>query len=145
DLNFKPDSSAAKSAGFIERGGSYSWAYLFRRPRNGVTSVVDMTIVVYQQRPLSLTNALRGSENAFQGQVTGPNTVVLNWASAGAQAQTPPAIRVGSWILDDTPVQVTPPPIRRYRPGHAAFYRVVGVTEVAPAAAAQSQLEVEVQ
>jgi len=101
----------------VERAYGYSWAWLLRRPKNSVPSLVEMWVVVYQQRPLGLNGmTLGGSETTYTGVANG-NVVTLS-TPAG-----PPSLRAGSWILDCTPAPAAA------TPGNARFYRVVGVTD----------------
>lgn len=133
----------------FERDTRYSWAYLLRRPRQGDVGVVDMKVVVYNQRPLTLNNMLQGNEPVYQADFmpldsTGmrkPASIILKWPTTGVV--TPP-VSVGSWILDATPVPNNGTAPISYRPGHATFYRVVGVTELGIIGGV-NQMEIEVQ
>jgi hypothetical protein len=116
----------------FDREGNYSWAYLLRRPRNGNTAAVNMDVIVYSRRALNLTQALTMPEYQYTGSVDltaangRPNIITLQWTVG----QNPPAVRAGGWILDATP-RVTLGNQVTAAPGHAQFYRVVGVNEVA--------------
>jgi hypothetical protein len=126
----------------IEREGRYSWAYLLRRPRYSVSSVVDMTVIIYSGR----SQAVLG-ESAYGPVGFNPNlnTVTVSWnPAAGQQA---PNIRPGTWILDATvqnPYKINPttnmPYVPPYPDPHGFFYRVIGVIEAAP-----TQLILELQ
>lgn len=126
----------------VQRENRYSWAYLLRRPRFSDPSVVEMTIAVYDRRPLVLLSdtdkPVGGSlflpvgENAYavESDPTDPlNTVSLVYGG-GLQK---PALRPGGWILDATPL-----------PGHGYFYRVVSVSD-AVSATGQPAVKLELQ
>jgi type II secretory pathway pseudopilin PulG len=124
----------------FERDNLYSWAYLLRRPLLNDPSVVELTVVAYNSRSLALSSSLQGDEAAFPNAVfdTGlvsPNMVTLSWAANSA----PPNLRVGSWILDATPV-ADPQGSGKFIPPHAYFYRVVGLTEIS-----NTSIDVELQ
>jgi hypothetical protein len=106
---------------FLQRESIYSWAFLLRRPRCGTRSVVDLTVLVFRNRPLQLTPSLSPvGEAVYQtpGVVPkGSRTVSL----------TSPRVRRGDWIVDITPEQ-TPPGRLAHGPAHAYFYRIVGTT-----------------
>jgi hypothetical protein len=136
DVTWDINGLAAMPGGTVQREGRYSWAYLVRRPRFSVPSVVDVSVVVYSGRsPVFLgENAYGGPVNANNpnGLVefgTGNNIVVINWNPAAGQQK--PTIRNGSWVLDATMG-------RRIKAGandffdpdpYGFFYRVVSVTE----------------
>jgi hypothetical protein len=119
DINFNKDGIPSVPAGFVERNASFSWAYLLRRPRQGVPAMVEMWVVVYQQRPLALNATLTGEETAYAATTTtGTNVVTLT-------GNPPPPVNPGTWILDCSPV----PPVRGLTaPGNCRFYRVVNVS-----------------
>jgi type II secretory pathway pseudopilin PulG len=121
DIRFNNDASADLTTGEIEREGGISFAYLFRRPRLSVISDVDMSVVVYAQRPLRLTGQLDLREYAFSASYdTTQNIVTLTWNPAIGQA--PPDIGPGDWILDPTIETVNGMPVP-----HGFFYRVSDV------------------
>lgn len=100
------------TSGF-DRLGDFSWAYLLRRPLNGVPAIVSMTAVVYYKRPLVSTGSVGELQYAA---IFNPTTNLITVASSSA-----PEVRVGQWILDSTPVTNST--------CHAKFYRVVGITD----------------
>jgi hypothetical protein len=115
-------------AGVVERDPRYTWAYLCQRPRAGDPSVVDMAVVVFNGRPLSLTGSLEIPETLYAGfnlPNTKPevefykaaNTIRVHWELLG---NVEPAVRAGDWVLDASTVDGQ---IRAY------FYRVAGTTE----------------
>jgi hypothetical protein len=116
----------------IQRSNRITWAYMLRRPRASVPEVVDMSIIVYNNRPLLAPV----SESTYQAQGDlGGNSVLVNWNIGAGQAA--PAIRKGTWILDASS-EVAPNPgadptqARRYGPIHSNFYRVLGVINLSP-------------
>jgi hypothetical protein len=119
----------------VDRECRYSWAYMLRRPKFSVPSVVDIAVVVYNGRPFSLPlgEAVYGPM-AFTTNTTNPNNpkiVRLNYTGEK------PDIRRGSWILDATIYNPKANP-----PGpepHGFFYRVVGVND------AGTYMELELQ
>jgi hypothetical protein len=108
------------STGEIQRESVYSWAYLVRRPRLSVPSVVDLSIVVYNQRAFFVAP----NEDWFYAVFDNSRNVVTVVLQTG---QTP-SIRPGSWILDAT-VEVDPQNPATVRKPHGFFYRVEEVTE----------------
>jgi type II secretory pathway pseudopilin PulG len=139
DITFAEDGTPRQIAlNTMERSNEFTWAYLLRRPRQGEPSVVELSVVVYNKRSLAPDKVgLAPEEQAFAAAYdTGRNAILVSWA-AGAAAT--PAVRVGSWVMDTTPVQVSTTPLKYSQP-HAYLYRVVGVTEVSDTA-----IELEVQ
>src|SRR5438477_10666450 len=65
DVTFGPD--GLPSGGFVQRENRYTWAYLLRRPRFSDPSIVEMTIAVFDRRPLQLGagSFLPVGENAY--------------------------------------------------------------------------------
>jgi hypothetical protein len=129
DMQFNPNGTPDISSGQLERTSGFSWAYLQRRPRNRVPGMVDLSIVIYSQRPLRLTTGLNPNEQAYTASFdTTRNVVTLTWGPG----QPPPAIRSGGWILDATVERFAdsnfPSPGRPHP--HGFFYRVNEVTDL---------------
>jgi hypothetical protein len=130
DITFNTNGTPAANAGSVERAGKYSWAWLLRRPRAGLKSLCEMTVVVYEQRTLSAGNRLGATETVY----------TTSWTPARANAITltipagtvPPAVREGGWILDATPVLAASG--KYSSKSHAKFYRVVSIGELQPIA-----------
>jgi len=149
DIRFDVNGTPAQLApGSFDREGNFSWAYLMRRPRNAYAGAVSMDVVVYSRRSLNLSSQLAPPEYAYDQTVydpTRPNIITVKWTSG----QNPPPVRAGSWILDATPVAIPPGPGQTkptVKPGHAQFYRIVGVNELAPDAVTNlNQIELELQ
>lgn len=116
----------------FEREGAFSWAYLLRRPRLSVASAVDMSVVVYNHRPLRRSNNLDPSESGYTGTFSlANNTVTLTWNTG---TQSAPQIRPGGWILDGT-IEIRGPAGSQYPWPHGFFYRVTDVGDVTLAGA----------
>jgi hypothetical protein len=137
DTNGLPNQIAANT---FQRDNLYSWAYLLRRPLQGDPTVVEMTVVAYNKRPLTLNGLAQGDENLFNVSfdLSDPaaNLVNISWTPPG---QTGPNLRVGSWIMDTTPV-ASATVQGKFAPPHAYFYRVVAITETS-----DTSMTVEVQ
>lgn len=104
--------------GTVARSSRYSWAWMLQQTRASTTnptpSGVNLTVVVYDRRPL-----VPGSSTPLEEEIpctarfnAGSNVVNLSWSG------TKPQLKRGSWILDAT----TTPQINGY------WYRVVAVT-----------------
>jgi hypothetical protein len=107
----------------------YSWAYMCQRPRYGDASVVDTSVVVFNQRSLTLSAALSLAETPFTTSTfnAAANIVNINYAPGPA-----PNVRVGDWILDATPVGAGNSTVTGANPtrsAHGYFYRVVSVND----------------
>jgi Tfp pilus assembly protein PilV len=130
DITFNTDDPFPGSAYLLggttlEREGRYTWAYLMRRPKYGVNSAVDVTVVVYSGRspqlPLGETGFAPTPGATWTGGINfDPTTNVVNLPYTGSK----PSVGKGTWILDATMVN------DNYEPDpHGFFYRVVGVTD----------------
>jgi hypothetical protein len=129
DILFGKNGLADLSTGQVEREGGYSWAYLLRRPRRPSTDVVDMSIVIYNQRPLRLAGGVNPTENAYNAVFDNTqNVITLTWNPN--QGQTQPALRAGGWVLDAT-ILPSPVPGKLPQP-HGFFYRVTEVVQTGP-------------
>lgn len=135
----------------VQREGRYSWAWLVQADRASSASqgIVNVTVLVFSGRSLDLS-AASGTLGALE-----ENSYVANFGQDSTGAQTPrviniqwastqprPDLRANSWILDGT-LNING---GTASPNHAAFYRVLNVTDVAtPAGNGNSQMDVEVQ
>ncbi len=129
DITFGVDGLPAQAVAgstIVDRGGSYSWAWLLRRPKAGNKTICNVTVVVYTQRSLSMGVKLAGKEAAFQGsfpQGPGvPGTIRLTWTPGAV----PPQVKEGGWVFDMTP---GPRSGGIWTPGNANFHRVVSVSD----------------
>ena len=103
----------------------YSYAVMCQRPRSSDPTVVDVNIVVYNKRPLSMTAGLTLQEYVYNNSAfnVAGSTVQVSYGGG----QVPPPVRVGDWVLDATPIKDA---ANNVVSAHAYFYRVVGVTDV---------------
>jgi prepilin-type N-terminal cleavage/methylation domain-containing protein len=132
DINFGVDGTPyLLPNGFVDRRGDFSWAWMVQRPKSGNASCCNMSVVVYNQRPLSGAGLLSGKEVAYTSFVDPGNQaagetqrytlVTLTWPRKGG---TPaPQLSVGNWVLDMTPDSNNVPV--------GTFHRVVSVGDVA--------------
>ncbi len=124
------------NTGGVQRQGYYSWAWMIRRPKANVPSVVDVSVVVYSGRSLASLG-----ETVYPGVFFGayfdvtqnPPLVTANkFVDLPYPVGSPPPVRRGSWILDATlsySVQTANGPANIPDP-HGFFYRVVEVTDI---------------
>jgi hypothetical protein len=135
DIKFDPNGAPLElvaGGGVFERNSAYSWAYLLRRPLQGQPGVVNLTVVVFNERPLTLNNTYQGGETIYYAEFApGSNLVKIKWDGTGGLATTQPDLRIGGWILDSTPVldPKTAPPTQKLLPSYAQFYRMVSVLQ----------------
>jgi hypothetical protein len=125
------------SAGVFTRNSTYSWAYLVRRPENGDPNVVELTVVVFNDRPLTMNNLSQAGETLYNATFNPAlNTVTVTWGGPTDPAVAPPPVGIGGWILDTTPT--LDPNLGKkadgsgaplFGPSHARFYRVVSITQ----------------
>jgi hypothetical protein len=135
DINFEstttnaltPPGTPQKSANVVLRDARYSWAYLLRRPRTGDRSVVDTSIIIFDQRSMTLNASLSLEEYVYPNMAyfnPSDNTIKIDYTTV-----VPPPLRVGDWILDTTFYQPTKTPPTGS--AHGYFYRVVAIEELA--------------
>src|SRR5207244_7662211 len=134
DITFATTGQPSLAGGAVDRGGSYSWAWLMRRPKAGNKSVCSITVVVYVQRPLGTGKTLAARELAYSSTFTTgygqPNLITLKWQAGSAPT---PQVREGGWIFDVTPgplVTVAPNQQQWTPGGNANFHRVVSAGDV---------------
>jgi hypothetical protein len=140
DITFATNGTPSMTNGSVERAGKYSWAWLLRRPKAGVPTLCEMTVVVYEQR--SLSSGLRGTakEAVFAGAYTaGRANVITLFVPAGKVL----AVREGGWLLDATPVRTAAAAAGLFTSSaHAKFYRVVNIGDL-QAVAGGNNVDVE--
>ncbi|MFO0845992.1 MAG: prepilin-type N-terminal cleavage/methylation domain-containing protein [Gemmataceae bacterium] len=85
----------------VNRPGTYTHAYMVRRPRQDTRELVELTVVVYANRN---TTTAEGEQTIFNGSggpkamgTQGVPTLKVDW-----NGQSRPDIRKGTWILDTT-------------------------------------------
>jgi hypothetical protein len=152
DIAFKNDGPNSGLAGSqvpmdnsvsVSRSNRYSYAYMLRRPRFIDPSIVDLSVVVYEKRPI------QAASNEFVYQPPAISAAPPNNAVTGTSEVTlyyttdRPPIRKGGWILDATVVD--PATLSQNPPTPSPqgfFYRVTDVTEVTtPATGIALQLD----
>lgn len=113
----------------ISRDTRYAWGYLLRRPQTGDNSVVDCSIVVFDQRITSMTGSGALPEYVYSPGAGSPTyfDTTRNAITIDYTTNVPPPIRPGSWLLDAT---VYNNPTTNFGSQHAYFYRVVSVEEI---------------
>ena len=134
-----PPGTAQRSGTSVLRNTRYSWAYLLQRPQTSDRSVVDCSIVVFDQRSLSLTGTLQLEEYVYQDKAyfnPTNGTITIDYT-----ANVPPPLRVGDWIFDSTVYQSTRTPGRVS--AHAFFYRVTATEEFVKGGATYARYEVQ--
>jgi hypothetical protein len=109
------------------RDTPFSWAYVLQRPRTGDSSVVNCTIVVFENRPLllaGLANKAQLPEFVFTGVAfdTTTNTITIT-------SPVQPQVRPGDWLYDAT-IILPKGNAQPFPEIVSAFYRVVAVDEV---------------
>lgn len=148
DLEFDTSAVPVSAANVVKRDTRFTWGYIARRPRAVDAYPVDLTVVIYRGRSLTVPTSepiyealgAAGDARVIIQQV--PNTD----ADYPNSTWPPPTLKVGNWIMDLSDEQIGPgPPIRvhpdvyRNGPTRNFFYRIVGVTQ----AGTQVQLELQ--
>jgi hypothetical protein len=145
DISFQRDSTdplvppgtPQRSGNIVLRDTRYSWAYLLQRPQTSDRSVVNCSIVVFDQRSLSLTGTLQLEEYVYdRAAYFNPTngTIVIDYTF-----NVPPPLRVGDWILDSTVYK----PTTTTGSAHAYFYRVTAAEEFAGGGRTYARYEVQ--
>jgi hypothetical protein len=88
DVKFSDSSFADTTAGFVDRGRRYSFAYLLRRPNPSLDGLVQLIVVVYSNRPVGSVSL----ETTLSGTVTSPNGLQIT--------ATQTSLKRGGWIMD---------------------------------------------
>jgi prepilin-type N-terminal cleavage/methylation domain-containing protein len=133
EIPFAPDSTPepeTPGSTTFARDSRYCWSYMLKRPRTSDPSVVDMSVVVYNKRPI-LSSVF--NEYLYQTQQGGPTEVTFdpvgnNITIAPSADNFVPSVRPGDWLLDASYV---PNQAGTYGTVNGYFYRIVGVTETA--------------
>jgi hypothetical protein len=118
DFEFQPNGLAVNStfggggSGVVNNAASYTWSYLIQRQVANDPSTAQLIVVVYKGRTIQVA----AGETPYQVVRGG----TYNSTTVAISNSPPPAIRVGSWILDSTINQMTGNP-------NGYFYRVVNI------------------
>ncbi len=99
-----------------ERNPRYSYGFLLQMPKVRLPGTVDLTVVIYSNRPIDDARTGETPYSAYFSAAT--NTISLSWGPT----ETAPDIGIGTWLLD---AGMAPLPRGR-------FHRVVGVTVTGP-------------
>jgi hypothetical protein len=135
------------------RNTTFSWALVCQRPTNANTSVVNLSVVVFNKRPLALGASLSLPEYIYSYNPGWPNPPLALPSPAASNAtyfdpinnlitidytnNVPPPVRPGDWIMDvsmgwtvnqASRVAGVPPFTGTFTP-HGTFYRVASVNE----------------
>jgi prepilin-type N-terminal cleavage/methylation domain-containing protein len=133
DITFGTDGTPYLSNSFVDRAGSFTWAWMIQRPKSGNAACATMSVVVFNQRPISGVGRMSGKEVAYPKSYVDPSNigggegpikhtlVTLTWPQSGTPA---PQISEGGWVLDATPDSKGVPT--------GTFHRVVSVGDVVP-------------
>ncbi len=89
----------------VNRPGTYSWAALVRRPRQGTRELPEMTVIVYSQRA---TDVFDPEPTFFDPTGMWKAGTARNQILVPLAAQ--PSIRKGTWLLDVSYVPPNPLP-----------------------------------
>jgi hypothetical protein len=118
------------------RDTPFSWTYVLQRPRAGDSSVVNCTIVVFENRPLLLAALTPNNQNQLPEFVFGGGTKaapVVQFITSSNTIQiisaVQPNLRAGDWLYDAT--IILPDKTHPFPEVASAFYRVVAVDETA--------------
>lgn len=147
-----PGQALQNGPGVVNRDTRYSWTYLLQRPLMKDPTSTTCTVVVYNKRPLGLTNTLLVPENVYTNRPnpTGivvpsffdvaSNLITIDYTTHPLGAAGKPQAAAGDWLLDATPDRTkpvtTPAGTVQMPVPHANFYRIVGVNDPAPNAPA---------
>ena len=122
DLSFDMNGNTAAP---MSRAGRYNAAFVLQRPINGGGTNhtrANLTVVVYQNRPVSDTPA---TETLLAlGQQLTPGDTFVSFPKSGI-----PSLRKGSWILIHSQTQSSPNNVLHPIYSYANFYRIVSVQD----------------
>jgi hypothetical protein len=124
DMNFYDNGQPARPFGAIQRQGTFSWAFMVKRPRWKDDAVVNLTVVLYKGRGLQLSAGLLAqTEELYTATGAQGSSSITLTAKPGAAVQP----KRGGWILDATR-ETSNAGLQQHGPIHAYFYRILGVT-----------------
>ena len=113
----------AFAVGPIFRDPRFTSAYVLRRPQTADKSLVDCTVVVYENRTVYPLEEYVNVGNTFYNPTN--NTIAIDYT-----ATVLPELRPGDWIMDTT-FYLTSPPAAAVPKGSARafFYRIVAIED----------------
>lgn len=117
--------------GTVDRPGTYSLAYMVRRPLPNIPTLVEMSVLIFSQRVIDYADG----ETAYPLPSDPPITVSQNTITIPYNTVKAPDIRRRSWVMDTSYTATT-------RIINGDFYRVENVTDV-PGTPRSLQLEVD--
>jgi Prokaryotic N-terminal methylation motif len=111
----------------LGRQGRYSWAAVIQRPRNDQPHIANLTILVYDQRPLLPQPQDEYVTAPDLDSPVGSRRVTVTVPNRGELQ--PLLVRRGGWMIDGT---IDPVVYPNFNSGRRQFipYRISGVTEV---------------
>ncbi|MCS6850726.1 MAG: prepilin-type N-terminal cleavage/methylation domain-containing protein [Gemmataceae bacterium] len=112
DINFGPNGTPFYTSP-VQVDGRYSWAWLLRKPKSADGNRIEVTVIVYNARPMG---------SAGQGEIVSPASGAKGGRTVLIPSDVP--IKRGNWIMD-----ISPELPELYGPAHGFFYRVIGVTQ----------------
>ncbi|MBM4068864.1 MAG: prepilin-type N-terminal cleavage/methylation domain-containing protein [Planctomycetes bacterium] len=127
DIYFNTDGTVGSA---FEREYRYQWAYMLQRPTASNTSIVDLKVVVYKNRPPLVAGS---TERLYAAKLLEQNVVRIDWSAVG----TYPQVRPGEWLLDVTLMPVAGVANKSSR---ADFHRVVAMKD-----SSTTEVDIEVQ
>jgi prepilin-type N-terminal cleavage/methylation domain-containing protein len=123
DVPFAGRPCPVSTPGAVQRTLRYSWAYMCQMPKAVAGGPVELSVILYSGRSLTLAGA---GERAYSAVFNpGTNVVSVSWASGPA-----PDIQTGYWLMD---ASMVPNP-------HGFFYRIINA-----ASTGTNSMDVEVQ
>ncbi len=133
-------------AGAIFRDPRFTSAYVLRRPQTGDKSLVECTVVVYENRSVAAleeyvysASFLNSGKSYFNPT---NNTISIDYTPSPGPVVLP-ELRPGDWIMDATTYLNAPPALAGTGSARAFFYRIVGIEEVGIAPSKVRKFEVQ--
>ncbi len=133
DINFDgttiPGAPQTSAGGNVLRDTRYSWGYVLRRPQASDRSIVDCSVLVFDQRisppvELSASGSLTLAEYVYPNKAAfnpSNNTITIDYNN-----NVPPPLRAGDWVMDGSLNSAYTLPCA----AHSYFYRVVAIQEL---------------
>lgn len=126
-------------AGGVLRDPRFSWGYTMRRPQTSDRSVVDCSVVVFDNRSLAISGNGSLLEYVYQNNTyfnPANNTITIDHTNPAVVA---PPLRPNDWILDVTMSNPTP----TTGTAHCYWYRVVASEDLVVAGKKLARYEVQ--